>query len=107
MRLNEQEILDNLQTMLTRLGLIGPYADKFPAFALLERYVNRMCTMTPMNQGELFILFKEAYGYGPKNILHIYEDFISTLPTDVEVSIAKKEDELWIEVENELVTVEI
>lgn len=106
MRLNEQEILDNLEIMLMRLGL-GQYADKFPAYVLLERYVDRMCTMTPMNQGELFILFKEAYGYGPKSILNIYEDFVATLPTDVEVSIAKKEDELYFETENELVTIEI
>jgi hypothetical protein len=107
MRLNEQEILDNLEVMITRLGLLGQYVDRFPAYALLERYVNRMCTMTPMNQGELFILFKEAYGYGPKSILSIYEDFVATLPTDVEVSITDKEDELWIETEDELVTIEI
>lgn len=106
MRLNEQEILDNLEVMMFRLGL-GTYADKFPAYALLERYVNRMCTMTPMNQGELFVLFKEAYGYGPKSILSIYEDFIATLPTDIEVSIAKKEDELYFEVEGETVAIEI
>lgn len=106
MRLNEQEIRDNLDIMNFRLGL-GEYADKFAALALLERYVNRMCTMTPMNQGELFILFKEAYGYGPKSILTIYEDFVATLPTDVEVSIAKKEDELYFEVEGETVAIEI
>jgi hypothetical protein len=106
MRLNKQEILDNLEVMMFRLGL-GTYADKFPAYALLERYVNRMCTMTPMNQGELFILFKEAYGYGPKSILTIYEDFIATLPTDIEVNIAKKEDELYFEVEGETVAIEI
>lgn len=106
MRLNKQEILDNLEILNTRLGL-GTYTDKFAAYALLERYVNKMCSMTPMSQGELFILFKEAYGYGPKNILCIYEDFISTLPTDVEISLTDKEDELWIEVENELISVEI
>lgn len=107
MRLNQTEILDNLETMLTRLGLAGQYADKFPAFALLERYANKMCTMNPLSEGEMFVLFKESYKYAPKNILCIYEDFIATLPTDVEISIAKKEDELYFETENELVTIEI
>lgn len=106
MRLNEQEILDNLEVMMFRLGL-GTYADKFAAFVLLERYVNRMCTMNPLSEGELRVLFKEVYKFAPKNILCIYEDFISTLPTDVEVSITDKEDELWIETENELVAIEI
>lgn len=106
MRLNKANIEQELEVMLMRLGL-GQYADRFPAYALLERYVNRMCTMTPMNQGELFILFKEAYGYGPKSILSIYEDFIATLPTDIEISIARKEDELYFEVEGETVTIEI
>ena len=106
MRLNKQEVLDNLEVMLTRLGL-GTYADKFAAFALLERYVNKMCTMNPLSEGEMYVLFKEAYKYAPKNILYIYEDFIATLPTDVKVSIAKKEDELYIEVEDELISVEI
>lgn len=106
MRLNKAEIEQDLEILNMRLGL-GQYADKFAAYSLLERYVNRMCTMTPMNQGELFILFKEAYGYGPKSILTIYEDFVATLPTDVEVSIAKKEDELYFEVEGETVAIEI
>jgi hypothetical protein len=106
MRLNEQEILDNLEVMMFRLGL-GTYADKFPAYALLERYVNRMCTMNPLSENELFVLFKEVYKFAPKNILCIYEDFISTLPTDVEMSITDKEDELWIETEDELVAIEI
>lgn len=106
MRLNKAEIEQGLEVLNMRLGL-GQYTDKFAAYALLERYVNRMCTMTPMNQGELFILFKEAYGYGPKSILTIYEDFVATLPTDVEVSIAKKEDELYFEVEGETVAIEI
>jgi hypothetical protein len=106
MRLNRTEVLDNLEIMLMRLGL-GTYADRFPAFALLERYVNKMCTMNPLSEGEMYVLFKEAYKYAPKNILYIYEDFIATLPTDVKVSIAKKEDELYIEVEDELISVEI
>ena len=106
MRLNREIILNDLDTMLIRLGL-GQYADKFPAFALLERYVNKMCTMNPLSEGEMCVLYKESYGYCPKNILCIYEDFISTLPTDVEISLTDKEDELWIEVENELVSVEI
>ena len=107
MRLNKQEVLDNWEVMLTRLGLVGPYADRFPAFALLERYVNKMCTMNPLSEGEMYVLFKEAYSYAPKNILCIYEDFIATLPTDIEISLAKKEDELFFEVENELISVEI
>jgi hypothetical protein len=106
MRLNKQEILDNLDIMITRLGL-GQYTDKFAAFVLLERYVNRMCTMTPMPRTELYILFKESYGYAPKAILDIYTDFASTLPTDAEISITDKEDELWIETEDELITIEI
>jgi hypothetical protein len=106
MRLNEQEIRDNLEVMNFRLGL-GTYADKFPAFVLLERYVNRMCTMNPLSENELFVLFKEVYKFAPKNILCIYEDFIATLPTDIEVSIAKKEDELYFEVEGETVAIEI
>jgi hypothetical protein len=60
-----------------------------------------------MGQGEVYILFKEHYGFAPKRILDVYMDFVSTLPTDVEISISKREDELWIEVENELVTVMI
>lgn len=107
MRLNEQEIRDNLEVMITRLGLLGQYVDRFPAYVLLERYVNRMCTMNPLSEGELRVLFKEVYKFAPKNILYIYEDFIATLPTDVKVSIAKKEDELYIEVEDELISVEI
>ncbi len=106
MRLNRTEILDNLETMITRLGL-GAYTDKFAAFALLEKFIESNFTMNPMTQGELWILFKESYGYAPKAILDIYTDFASTLPTDAVVSITKKEDELWIETENELVTIEI
>lgn len=106
MRLNKETIMDNLNIMNYRLGL-GTYADKFPAYALLERYAANNYTMTPMNQGELFILFKEAYGYAPKAILDIYTDFIATLPTDIEISIARKEDELYFEVEGETVTIEI
>ena len=106
MRLNKEIIMDNLNIMNYRLGL-GTYADKFPAYALLERYAANNYTMTPMNQGELFILFKEAYGYAPKAILDIYTDFIATLPTDIEISIARKEDELYFEVEGETVTIEI
>lgn len=106
MRLNEQEIRDNLNIMNFRLGL-GEYADKFAALALLAKLVESNYTMTPMGQGEVFILFKEHYGFAPKKILDIYMDFIATLPTDAEVSISKHEDELWIEVENELVTIEI
>lgn len=107
MRLNEQEIRDNLEVMITRLGLLGQYVDRFPAYVLLERYVNRMCTMNPLSENELFVLFKEVYKFAPKNILCIYEDFISTLPTDIEVSITDKEDELWFETEDELVSVMI
>lgn len=106
MRLNEQEIRDNLEVMMFRLGL-GEYADKFAALALLAKLVESNYTMSPMSQGELYILYKEAYGFAPKAILDIYTDFASTLPTDAEVSISKKEDELWIETENELVTIEI
>ena len=106
MRLNKAEIEQELEVLNMRLGL-GQYADKFAAYALLEKLIKSNFTMNPMSQGELFILFKESYGYGPKNILDVYMDFVSTLPTDAEVSISKKEDELWIEVENELVTIEI
>lgn len=106
MRLNKQEILDNLEIMMFRLGL-GTYTDKFAAYALLERLIASNYTMTPMNQGELFILFKEAYGFAPKRILDVYMDFVATLPTDIEVSITDKEDELWIETEDELVAIEI
>ena len=106
MRLNKANIEQELEVMLMRLGL-GTYADKFPAYALLERFAASNYTMTPMNQGELFILFKEAYGFAPKRILDIYTDFIATLPTDIEISIARKEDELYFEVEGETVTIEI
>lgn len=106
MRLNEQEIRDNLEVMNYRLGL-GTYADKYAAYALLAKLIESNYTMTPMGQGEVYILFKEHYGFAPKRILDVYMDFVSTLPTDVEVSIAKKEDELYFEVENELVTIEI
>ena len=106
MRLNKTEIEQGLEILTMRLGL-GTFADKFAAFALLERYVNRMCTMNPLSEGEMYVLYKESYGYCPKNILHIYEDFIATLPTDIEISLAKKEDELFFEVENELISVEI
>jgi hypothetical protein len=106
MRLNEQEIRDNLEVMNYRLGL-GEYADKFAAYALLTKLIESNYTMTPMGQGEVYILFKEHYGFAPKRILDVYMDFVSTLPTDVEISISKREDELWIEVENELVTVMI
>ena len=106
MRLNKETIIDNLNIMNYRLGL-GQYADKFPAYALLERFAASNYTMTPMNQGELWVLYKEAYGYCPKAILDIYTDFIATLPTDIEISIAKKEDELYFEVEGETVTIEI
>lgn len=106
MRLNKETIMDNLNIMNYRLGL-GTYADKFPAYALLERFAASNYTMTPMNQGELFILFKEAYGFAPKRILDVYTDFIATLPTDIEISIARKEDELYFEVEGETVTIEI
>jgi hypothetical protein len=106
MRLNKQEILDNLEILNMRLGL-GQYADKFAAYALLAKLIESNYTMTPMGQGEVYILFKEHYGFAPKRILDVYMDFVSTLPTDIEVSIAKKEDELYFEVENELVAIEI
>ena len=106
MRLNKETIMDNLNIMNYRLGL-GEYADKFAAYALLAKLIESNYTMTPMGQGEVYILFKEHYGFAPKRILDVYMDFISTLPTDVEVSITDKEDELWIEVENELVAIEI
>lgn len=106
MRLNKQEIEQGLEILNIRLGL-GQYADKFAAYSLLAKLIASNYTMTPMQQNELYILYKEAYGFAPKAILDVYMDFISTLPTDVEVSISKKEDELWIEVENELVTIEI
>ena len=106
MRLNKQEILDNLEIMNYRLGL-GTYADKYAAYALLAKLIESNYTMTPMGQGEVYVLFKEHYGFAPKRILDVYMDFVSTLPTDVEISISKREDELWIEVENELVTVMI
>ena len=106
MRLNKLEILDNLEIMNYRLGL-GTYADIYAAYALLERLITSNYTMTPMGQGELFILFKEHYGFAPKRILDVYMDFVATLPTDVEVSITDKEDELWIETEDELVAIEI
>ena len=107
MRLNKAEIEQGLEVLLTRLGLVGPYADRFPAYALLEKLIESNFTMTPMNQGEMWVLFKEAYGYCPKAILDIYTDFIATLPTDAIVSIAKKEDELYFETEDELVTIMI
>ena len=106
MRLNKAEIEQELEVLNMRLGL-GQYADKFPAYALLERFISSLYTMNPMGQGELFILFKEAYGYGPKSILDIYTDFIATLPTDVTISISKREDELWFETDDELVSVMI
>jgi hypothetical protein len=106
MRLNKAEIEQELEVLNMRLGL-GQYADKFPAYALLERFISSLYTMNPMGQGEMWILYKEAYGYCPKAILDIYTDFVSTLPTDIEVSIAKKEDELYFEVEGETVAIEI
>lgn len=106
MRLNKANIEQELEVMLMRLGL-GQYADRFAAFVLLERYVNRMCTMNPLSEGEIFVLFKESYGFSPKSILNIYEDFVATLPTDIEISISKREDELYFETEDELVTIEI
>ena len=106
MRLNEQEIRDNLEVMNYRLGL-GTYADKYAAYALLAKLIESNYTMTPMGQGEVYILFKEHYGFAPRKILDVYMDFIATLPTDVEVSIAKKEDELYFEIEDELVTIMI
>ena len=105
MRLDKQEILNDLQIMIARLGL--EERDKFAAYALLEKFITSNFTMSPMTQGELWVLFKEAYGYCPKAILDIYTDFVATLPTDVEVSIAKKEDELYFETEKDLVTIEI
>ena len=107
MRLNKAEIEQGLEVMLARLGLAGQYADKFPAYVLLEKLAASNYTMAPMSENELYILFKEAYKYAPKNILCIYEDFISTLPTDIEISLTDKEDELWFEVEGELISVEI
>ena len=107
MRLNRIEIEQGLEVMMARLGLAGQYADRFPAFALLERFIASSFTMSPMTQGELWVLFNEAYGYCPKAILDIYTDFFATLPTDIEVSLTDKEDELWFEVEGELVTIEI
>ena len=106
MRLNEQEILDNLEILNMRLGL-GQYTDKYAAYALLAKLIESNYTMTPMGQGEVYILFKEHYGFAPRKILDVYMDFIATLPTDIEVSIAKKEDELYFETEDELVTIEI
>ena len=106
MRLNKQEILDNFEIMMFRLGL-GTYADKYAAYALLAKLIESNYTMTPMGQGEVYILFKEHYGFAPRKILDVYMDFIATLPTDIEVSIAKKEDELYFETEDELVTIEI
>ena len=106
MRLNKQEILDNLEIMNYRLGL-GTYADKYAAYALLAKLIESNYTMTPMGQGEVYILFKEHYGFAPKRILDVYMDFVATLPTDVEVSITDKEDELWFETEDELVSVMI
>lgn len=106
MRLNKQEILDNLEILNMRLGL-GTYADKYAAYALLAKLIESNYTMTPMGQGEVYILFKEHYGFAPKRILDVYMDFIATLPTDIEVSIAKKEDELYFEVEGETIAIEI
>ena len=106
MRLNKETIMNDLQIMNFRLGL-GEFADKFPAYVLLEKLAASNYTMAPMSENELYILFKEAYGYGPKSILNIYEDFVATLPTDVEISIAKKEDELYFETEDELVAIMI
>ena len=106
MRVNEQEIRDNLEVMNYRLGL-GEYADKYSAYALLAKLIESNYTMTPMGQGEVYILFKEHYGFAPKRILDVYMDFVATLPTDVEVSITDKEDELWFETEDELVSVMI
>ena len=106
MKLNEQEIRDNLEVMNYRLGL-GEYADKYAAYTLLAKLIESNYTMNPMQQGELYILFKEHYGYAPKRILDVYMDFVATLPTDVEVSIAKKEDELYFETEDELVSIMI
>ena len=106
MKLNKAEIEQELEVLNMRLGL-GQYTDKFAAYSLLAKLIASNFTMNPVPQNELYILFKESYGYGPKNILDVYMDFVATLPTDAEVSISKKEDELWIEVENELVAIEI
>ena len=106
MRLNKAEIEQELEVLNMRLGL-GQYADKFAAYALLEKLIKSNFTMNPMSENELYILFKESYGFSPKNILDIYMDFVSTLSTDVEVSISKREDELWFETEDELVSVMI
>ena len=106
MRLNKAEIEQELEVMNFRLGL-GEFADKFAAYVLLEKLITSNYTMNPMTQEELFILFKEAYGFAPKRILDVYMDFVATLPTDIEVSIAKKEDELYFETEDELVAIEI
>lgn len=106
MRLNKAEIEQGLEILNMRLGL-GQYADKFAAYVLLAKLIESNFTMEPMTQGELYILYKEAYGFAPKRILDAYMDFVATLPTDIEVSISKKEDELWFETEDELVTIEI
>lgn len=106
MRLNKEIIMNDLQIMNFRLGL-GEFADKFACYALLEKLIKSNFTMNPMSENELYILFKESYGFSPKNILDIYMDFVSTLSTDVEVSISKREDELWFETEDELVSVMI
>lgn len=106
MRLNKETIMNDLQIMNFRLGL-GEFADKYAAYALLAKLIESNYTMTPMGQGEVYILFREHYGFAPKRILDVYMDFIATLPTDVEVSIAKKEDELYFEVEGETVAIEI
>jgi hypothetical protein len=106
MRLNKETIMDNLNIMNYRLGL-GQYADKYAAYALLAKLMESNYTMNPMDQGEVFILFKEHYGFAPKRILDAYMDFIATLPTDVTISISKREDELWFETEDELVSVMI
>lgn len=106
MRLNKETIMDNLNIMNYRLGL-GEFADKYAAYALLAKLIESNYTMNPMGQGEVYILFREHYGFAPKRILDVYMDFIATLPTDVEVSITDKEDELWFETEDELVSVMI
>lgn len=106
MRLNKAEIEQGLEILNIRLGL-GQYTDKFAAYTLLARLIESNYTMSPMTENELYILFKEAYKYAPKRILDVYMDFVATLPTDIEVSIAKKEDELYFETEDELVTIMI
>ena len=106
MRLNKAEIEQELEVLNMRLGL-GQYTDKFAAYALLAKLAESNYSMTPMGQGEVFILFKEHYGFAPKRILDAYMDFIATLPTDVTISISKREDELWFETEDELVSVMI